>query len=68
MSSISIRSWRRKPNRARYYITSGREPLGTIFEAKGVFSAIDPDRRLVTGSTSLKIAVDSLCPATGGST
>jgi hypothetical protein len=65
MSSVAISPWQRKPNRPRFYITDGRKPLGVIFEARGVFSAVDPDGRLVVGSTSLKVAVDSLCPMTG---
>jgi hypothetical protein len=56
-----------KPNHPRYYVTSGREPLGTVFESRGVFSAIGVDGRLVGSSTSLKIAVDSLCPGASSS-
>jgi hypothetical protein len=67
MNKILVSPWRRKVNRPRYYISDGRTPLGVIFENKGVFSAIDPDGRLVVGSTSLKIAVDALCPAMGAS-
>jgi len=63
MSKIAISAWQRKSgHNPRYSVYDGLEPLGTVFESKGVFSAVDPDGRLVTGSTSLKIAVDSLCP------
>jgi hypothetical protein len=68
MSSISVSRWWRKPNRPRYYISDGRTPLGTVFESKGVFAAVDSTGRLVVGSTTLKIAVDALCPAMGAST
>jgi hypothetical protein len=64
MTKISISRRARKPNHPQYYVTSGREPLGTVFESKGIFSAIDPDGRLVVGSTSLKNAVNALCPMT----
>jgi hypothetical protein len=67
MSKISISRSASKPNHPRYYITDGREPLGTIFESKGVFSAVDPSGNLVAGSTSLKNAVHTLC-VTGPST
>jgi hypothetical protein len=30
----------RKPGRPRYYITDGREPLGTIYERRGIFTSI----------------------------
>jgi hypothetical protein len=66
--SLTISRWARKrADRPRFYVTNGRTPLGTVYESKGVFSAIDPNGRLVTGSTSLKVAVDSLCPMTGAS-
>ena len=68
MTKILISPWRCKPNHhPRYSFYDGRTPLGTVYESKGVFSAIDPDGRLVVGSTSLKIAVDALCPATEAS-
>jgi hypothetical protein len=68
MTKIHISPWQRKrADRPRYYVTSGREPLGTVYESKGVYAAIDPDGRLVAGSTSLKNAVDSLCPMTEAS-
>jgi hypothetical protein len=67
MSSVSVRPWRRKVNRPRYYITSGREPLGVIFEARGIFTAVDHDGRLVTASTAFQIAANALVPATGES-
>jgi hypothetical protein len=67
VTKILISPWQRKPNHPRYYVTSGREPLGTVFESRGVFSAIGVDGRLVGSSTSLKIAVDSLCPGASSS-
>jgi hypothetical protein len=60
MSSISIAAWRRKPNHPRYYITNGREPLGVVYERRGVFTSIDHCGRLVSASTSLRNAVDAL--------
>jgi hypothetical protein len=60
MSSISIHAWRRKPNRPRYYVTSGREPLWHNFRAAWVFTSIDAANNLVTASTSLRTAVDAL--------
>jgi hypothetical protein len=60
MSLITISPWWRKPNRPRFYVTSGREPLGTVFESRGVFTAIDPDGNLVTASTSVQAAADAL--------
>jgi hypothetical protein len=60
MSSIAITPWRRKPNRPRYYVTDGREPVGTIFERRGVFASIDAANNLVAASTSLHNAVDAL--------
>jgi hypothetical protein len=65
MTSISIHPWRRKPNHPRYYIANKREPLGVIFEAKGIFTAVDADGHLVVASTSLRNAADAL--ATGAS-
>jgi hypothetical protein len=58
--SVTIAQWRRKPNRPRYYVTNGRQPVGTIFESKGVFTAIDPNGKLVTASTSVRIAANTL--------
>jgi hypothetical protein len=69
MSSISISRWTRKhTNRPRFYITDGREPLGTVYQSKGVFSAVDPDGRLIGAHESLTAAANALCPATGPST
>jgi hypothetical protein len=66
MSFITIQKWTRKrSDRPRFYITDGREPAGTIFESKGVFSAVSPDGRLVAVRENLKAAVDALIPATG---
>jgi hypothetical protein len=49
--------------------THGRDVTraGVIFEARGIFSAIDPDGNLVAVSSSLRNAVDPLCPMTGAS-
>jgi hypothetical protein len=66
--AVRISRWARKrADHPRFYITDGRTPLGVIFETRGVFSAVDHDGRLIVGSTSLKIAVDSLCPSRGSS-
>jgi hypothetical protein len=67
MSSITISPWRRKTNRPRYYISDGRAALGVIFEAKGVFSAVDRDGNLILASTALQTAANALVPATGAS-
>jgi hypothetical protein len=67
MSKISISPWHRKPNRPRFYVTSGREPLGVIFEARGIFTAVDHDGNLVAASTAFQIAANALVPATGWS-
>jgi hypothetical protein len=64
----SISRWTRKrADRPRYYVTSGREPLGTVFETRGIFTAVDPDGNLIAVSSSLRNAVDPLCPMTGAS-
>jgi hypothetical protein len=62
MSKLAISKWVGKPNHPRYYITDGREPLGVIFEARGIFSAVDAHGNLVVASTSLKNAADALTP------
>jgi hypothetical protein len=68
MSQISISKWQRKrADRPRYYVTSGREPVGTIFESRGIFSAIDRDGNLVVASTAFQTAANALVPATGAS-
>jgi hypothetical protein len=65
MSSISISKWTRKrTDRPRYYISDGREPLGVIFETRGVFTAIDASGNLVIASTSVQIAADALTART----
>jgi hypothetical protein len=65
--SYSISTWRRKHNHPRYYINDGRLPAGTIYESRGLFSAVSPDGRLVAVRKNLKAAVDTLIPATGAS-
>jgi len=60
MSSITVAQWRRKLKHPRYFVTSGREALGTIFESRGLFTAIDDKGCLVIASTSLRSAVDAL--------
>jgi hypothetical protein len=68
MSSISIRPWRCKVNRPRYYVSDGREPVGVIFyETRGIFTAVDHDGRLVTASTSVQVAANALVPETEAS-
>jgi hypothetical protein len=64
MSSISIHGWRRKPNRLRYYVTSGREPLGLVFERRGIFTSINTDGHLVPASSSLRNAANVLTTRT----
>jgi hypothetical protein len=61
MNKISISPWQRKPNHhPRYSVYDGRTPLGTVFESRGVFSAIDRDGNLVAASTSVQIAANAL--------
>jgi hypothetical protein len=68
MSSISISKWTRKrADRPRYYVTSGREPVGVIFETRDIFTAVDSNGRLVVASTSFQGAANALVPATGAS-
>jgi hypothetical protein len=68
MSQVSISRWQRKrADRPRYYITDGRESLGVVYQARGLFTAIDPDGHLIAARASLRDAVDALCPATGAS-
>jgi hypothetical protein len=66
--ALTFSKWRRKAgHNPRYSVYDGQNRLGSIFEARGIFSAVDPDGGLVAGSTSLKNAVDALGPATGAS-
>jgi hypothetical protein len=65
MTKIAISPWRRKVNRVRYYVTDGHEPIGVIFESKGIFSAVDSNGNLVAASTAFQIAANALVPATG---
>jgi hypothetical protein len=68
MTLIRISPWRSKPNRRpRYSVYDGREPLGTVFESRGVFSAIDADGNLVVASTSVQIAANALVPTEASS-
>jgi hypothetical protein len=67
MNKILVSPWWRKVNRPRYYVSDGRAPLGTVYESKGVFAAIDPDGILVAASTNFQNAVSALVTATGGS-
>jgi hypothetical protein len=60
MACISISKWTRKFNRPRYYVCDGREPVGIIFERRGIFTAIDTDGNLVIASTGLQIAANAL--------
>jgi hypothetical protein len=61
--NISISRWARKrSDRPRFYVTDGRESLGVIFEARGIFTAVDPHGNLTASGTSLKNAVDALTP------
>jgi hypothetical protein len=56
-----ISRWaRRRADRPRYYVTAGRKPLGVIFEARGVYAAVDPNGNLVTASTSVLDAANAL--------
>jgi hypothetical protein len=65
MSKILISAWHRKPNRPRYYVSSGRAALGVIFEARGVFVAVTAAGDLIAASSALQIAANAL--ATGAS-
>jgi hypothetical protein len=68
MSSITFSKWRHKTgHNPRYSVYDGQTRLGSIFEAKGIFTAVDRDDNLVAGSTSLKNAIDALCPVTEAS-
>jgi len=58
--SICVSPWRRKPGKPRYYITDGREPLGALYERRGIFSGITSDGNLVAAISSLRNAVDAL--------
>jgi hypothetical protein len=60
MTKILISPWQRKFNRPRYYVCDGREPVGTIFESKGIFTAVDANGRLITASTSVQVAANAL--------
>jgi hypothetical protein len=65
-SSLSIRRWAGKPNRPRYYVTDGREPVGTVFEARGQFSAINVSGDLIAIRQSLTDVANALVPTTAG--
>jgi hypothetical protein len=68
MTKLAISKWTRKrTDRPRYYIADGREPLGTVFESKGVFTAVDPHGNLVAASTAFQTAANALVPATEAS-
>jgi hypothetical protein len=57
----TIAPWRRKRgHNARYSVFNDRTPVGTVFESKGVFTAVTTDGDLVTASTSIQIAADAL--------
>jgi hypothetical protein len=58
---ITIAPWRRKPgHHPRFSVYDGRERLGSIFESKGVFTAVTTDGNLVTASTSVQVAANAL--------
>jgi hypothetical protein len=64
--SLTFSKWRRKSgHNPKYSVYDGRSPLGTVFESGGVFTAVTATGDLTALSTSLKVAVDSLCPTTG---
>jgi hypothetical protein len=64
--TLTFSKWRHKTgHNPRYSVYDGQNRLGSIFEARGIFTAVDPSGNLIAGSSSLKVAVDSLCPATG---
>jgi hypothetical protein len=68
MTNILISRWARKrADRPRFYVTDGREPLGVIFESRGIFTAVDRDGRLVTASTAFQTAANALVLGTGAS-
>jgi hypothetical protein len=60
MAKIAISRWARKPNHPRFYVTDGREPLGLIFESRGIYTAVTTDGDLVIASRSIRIAADAL--------
>jgi hypothetical protein len=61
MSSIVISPWRRKRgHKPRYGVYVGRELLGSIFESRGIFTAIAIDGDLIAASTTFQTAADAL--------
>lgn len=58
---ITIAPWRRKPrHHPRFSVYDGRERLGSVFESKGVFTAVTTTGDLVTVSTSVQVAANAL--------
>jgi hypothetical protein len=59
--AVRISRWARKrADHPRFYVTDGRTPTGVIFEARGIFSAVDHDGNLVAVSTSFQTAANAL--------
>lgn len=61
MSSIVISPWRRKPDHyPRFSVYDGRTCLGSVFEARGQFSAINVSGDLIAIRQSLPDAANAL--------
>jgi hypothetical protein len=59
--AITIEQWRRKPgHHARFSVYDGQTCLGSIFESRGIFSAVTTNGDLVSASTSIQIAANAL--------
>jgi hypothetical protein len=59
--TVTIERWRRKyGHNPRYSVYDGREHLGSVFESKGVFTAVTANGDLVAASTSVQAAADLL--------
>jgi hypothetical protein len=59
--TVTIERWRRKAGHSpRYSVYSGREHLGSVFESRGVFTAVTTNGDLVNASTSVQIAANAL--------
>jgi hypothetical protein len=41
-------------------VTDGREPVGVIYEARGIYSAVTSSGHLVAARTTLREAIQSL--------
>jgi hypothetical protein len=60
MPKITIAEWRRKPDRPRYFVSDGREPVGVVFEKCEIFTAVTSSGYLIGAFGSLTEAARSL--------